>query len=187
MSIKSYNIDPTTLFSLVPNGNVKILLWKDNWCGDMPLQDKFPHLYNLESVKRCSLMDRLCNIGFSWKWRMKTMNTEALIELHEFYKLVGSINFDSPSKFGLCFKPSMDGMYVVSTLRRSVDSYLNQISGPMISWSKVIPLKFKCFVWRAAMDKIPISEALIHRGIDVNFLRWFTTGYFDGARFNKCN
>lgn len=62
-SLKLHNIDPHDLFSLVPGENVKILFWKDTWWGDVPLEEKFPSLYNLEMVKRCTLLDILCSSG----------------------------------------------------------------------------------------------------------------------------
>nr|KAJ0219716.1 hypothetical protein LSAT_V11C200085580 [Lactuca sativa] len=68
-STKLHNIDPYGLFGLVPGQNIDILFWKDIWCGDVTLQNRFPLLYNLESVKKCYLMDRLCNNGFSWNWK----------------------------------------------------------------------------------------------------------------------
>lgn len=77
------------------------------------------------------------------------------------------MNLGISSNVGFRFNLSTDRTYVVSSLRLMTDSKSNQYSGPLICWSKVIPLKVKCFVWRATLDRIPVTEALILRGIIV--------------------
>ena len=50
---------------MVPGSNVEILFWLDQWCGDDTLKSKFLLLYELESVKRCFVIERVSNLRFT--------------------------------------------------------------------------------------------------------------------------
>ena len=41
------------------------LFWKDLWLGDPPLQVRFPVLYALETVKNCTVSDRISEFEIS--------------------------------------------------------------------------------------------------------------------------
>lgn len=47
-SIKNLDIDGNDIFSFSPGLGVKIMFGKDTWCGNIPFQTKFPHLYMIE-------------------------------------------------------------------------------------------------------------------------------------------
>ena len=91
----------------------------------------------------------------------------SLLELHEFHTLFNTLDFNHVTKFGFRFMFQSDGVYRVNILRRMLDAKINQSVGPQICWSKLIPLKVKCFIWRAVLDRIPVVETLIYRGINV--------------------
>lgn len=167
-----FNIDFNNLFSLVPGSNIKILFWKSVWCRNTPLELPFPNLYRLESVRKCSLMDQLSRNGFSWWWKNNSFDVRFYLELHEFYYLLGSQNFDVHSRLGFRFNFHSDGTYLVRIMRRLIDSkqFPLQLNGPLICWTKLIPLKVKCFIWRAVLDRIPVAASLSQRGIIVQHL-----------------
>lgn len=57
---------------------------------------------------------------------------------------------------------------MVNTMIKPVDSKLNPIGcSYRICWSKLIPLKVKCFIWRVRLERIPVSETLLHMCIMV--------------------
>lgn len=68
--------------------------------------------------------------------------------------------------FGFSFTLSPNEEYIVNFLRRLIDSKLIHYSGLVICWEKVIPLKVKCFVWRASMGRIHVADTLAIRGIN---------------------
>lgn len=113
-------------------------------------------------------MDRLCSIGFAWNWNDNLAIENHKLELNEFYSLFGSINFILSSKFGFWFNLHSDGLYQANILRRMIDSKHIQSIGPVINWSKLIPQKVKCFIWRAVLERILMGDTLTHRGIIVS-------------------
>lgn len=68
-------------------------------------------------------------------------------------------------------KLSGDGIFSVSSLRQVIDKLHVSIPGTSeIVWSRVVPIKVLCFIWRAAQDRIPSAAALEKRGSLVNSL-----------------
>lgn len=63
-----------------------------------------------------------------------------------------------------------DGSYTVEVLRKIVDQTPSLDSPSVVKWCKEIPIKVICFVWRAAIGRIPSAEALSSRGIPVSTL-----------------
>lgn len=61
-----------------------------------------------------------------------------------------------------------DRIYSVSLLRCKLDNMHSMLhTGSNIVWSRVVPIKVTCFIWRAVMDGLPTLEALSHRGINI--------------------
>lgn len=51
-------------------------------------------------------------------------------------------------------------------MMRLLESKLILFQGKCICWSKTIPLKVWCFIWRASLDRIHVADALAIRGVD---------------------
>lgn len=45
------------MFSLIPGSHTNIMFWLDCWCGTVRFKNKFPLLYELESVKSVMLLN----------------------------------------------------------------------------------------------------------------------------------
>ncbi|XP_052622513.1 uncharacterized protein LOC128127842 [Lactuca sativa] len=165
-ALESLHIDYHDYFNLIPNGNVKILFWKDSWCGKSPFQVKYPHLYKLEKVKCCLLSNRLTEAGFTWDWRHEPSSGVELHELLGLYRDIGDMVVTNTSRsYGFSFSLTSDGEYKVGDMRRMIDSKLTSYKGSVICWSKLIPLKVRCFVWRATFGCIPVADSLNKRGV----------------------
>ncbi|KAL7604491.1 hypothetical protein Lser_V15G17384 [Lactuca serriola] len=163
--LTSFNIDQHQLFSLIPGFDVKILFWKDVWCGNTPFHLRFPHLYLLETVKCCNLVDRMSSSRFSWRWKQEPSKPNELHELLQMYKDIEELGSFENSSFGFQFEMNESGEYKVNLMRKMIDSKLISYKGHKICWSKLIPLKVRCFVWRASMGRILVAESLAIRGI----------------------
>lgn len=163
--LQTINIDHTTLFRLIPGSNVKILFWKDIWCGNIPFQLKFPTLYNLEKIKCCTLLDRFSVNGFTWNWKHPLSNLNELDEILSLYRDIESLDGLVPSNYGFRFLPSSSGDYLVSSMRKIIDSKFILYKGPVIRWTNLAPLKARCFVWRAMLGRIPVQSLLHERGV----------------------
>lgn len=52
----------------------KTFFWKDKWCGDVPLKDVCPNLYEVENRKNCFLIDKaVFDNGMVTHWRWEWM------------------------------------------------------------------------------------------------------------------
>ena len=72
-----------------------------------------------------------------------------------------------PNDIWTC-KISSNGKYSVAAMRSVIDFDPSITDEAWISWSKQVPMKVLCFIWRAARDRIPTAEALSHRGVSVH-------------------
>ena len=138
--------------------------------GSENLKTKYPTLFELETKKRCKVSERIVDSNHVWSWKSRPGDlgldsavsalTRDIIDIHL------GIGLDHWS----C-KLSGDGSYSVSCLRKIVD--VSQVYIPetsVILWSKVVPIKVTCFIWRAVQARIPTTVALDKRGIAVNSL-----------------
>ncbi|KAL4567888.1 hypothetical protein LXL04_023484 [Taraxacum kok-saghyz] len=74
--------------------------------------------------------------------------------------------FLTPGHDNIACLLSNDGRYTVSALRTLIDSRQNVTVTPnQVNWLRSVPSKILCFVWRAAMGRIPTAVALRKRGM----------------------
>ncbi|KAL7614622.1 hypothetical protein Lser_V15G08580 [Lactuca serriola] len=163
----SLHIDWTDIFTLIPGFDVKIMFWKDHWCSKTPFYTKFPNLYALESVKCCSVSDRLSKNGFSLMWRFEPSGPIELNELLQLYTDIGNLNVVEKLNFGFSFLLNPNGEFTVNRMRKFLESKLIAYKGKTIGWTKIVPLKVRCFVWRATLNGIPVAENLASRSIPI--------------------
>nr|KAJ0186695.1 hypothetical protein LSAT_V11C900467460 [Lactuca sativa] len=81
------------------------------------------------------------------------------------YELEGMNTQPVLNKFRFNLIP--DGNYTVNILRQRIDSSHTLLVGTVINWSKVVPLKIQCFVWRAVLDRLRVASNLSKRGVSV--------------------
>ncbi|XP_023771129.1 uncharacterized protein LOC111919768 [Lactuca sativa] len=62
----------------------------------------------------------------------------------------------------------IDGQFCITALRERIDRAVHMIPDGVFQWSKWIPFKVSCFIWRARMDRIPTAVALDQRGVQVH-------------------
>ncbi|KAL4578421.1 hypothetical protein LXL04_014544 [Taraxacum kok-saghyz] len=105
-NLNDFDIDWQKLFYLIPRSNVKILFWKDVWCGDTNFQVRFPRLFLFEAVKICKLKCRISTTGFSWRWKQSPSSPTELNELLQLYKAIGALDYNNPTSVGFRYKLS---------------------------------------------------------------------------------
>ncbi|CAH1423694.1 unnamed protein product [Lactuca virosa] len=59
------------------------------------------------------------------------------------------------------------GDYQVNALRKKLDNCI-QVNIGRFEWVKEVPIKVNTFIWRAKQGRIPTTEALATRGVNVN-------------------
>nr|KAJ0215135.1 hypothetical protein LSAT_V11C300151740 [Lactuca sativa] len=126
----------------------------DIWCGNSPLEEQFPTLYNREKVKCCRLDERMSANGFTWNSTQDPKDGTTLHELWQLYSYIGAMDIPPQSSFGFRFTLNPDGRFTVYTMRRCIDAKINPYYGPSIFWDKMVPLKVQCFIWRSSLYKI---------------------------------
>lgn len=169
-TLLEHNLDVHDIFKIKVGAGDKTLFWYDNWLNSGSLKIKYPSLFELEARKRCTVADRIANLNKDWNCKSSpsAMGLES------------DVNALTSEVSGTCLRPGVDhwicklsgdGLFSVSSLRQFIDKL--QVSIPGISeivWSRVVPIKVLCFIWRAAQDRIPSAAALEKRGSLVNSL-----------------
>ncbi|XP_023737564.1 uncharacterized protein LOC111885546 [Lactuca sativa] len=156
-----------TNYKVIKSGD-NTQFWHDFWIGTCKLKTAFPSLYALESKKRFKVSIRILADEIKWDWSSCPINVGLTTELENLTKAITTIQLQPGLDETKC-KLSHDGNYMVHMLRQRIDQTLpvnNQQA--MIKWSKLVPIKVTCFVWRAIQGRIPSVVALSHRGINLD-------------------
>nr|GFA00796.1 RNA-directed DNA polymerase, eukaryota, reverse transcriptase zinc-binding domain protein [Tanacetum cinerariifolium] len=85
----SYGI-PASLFSTC--GGSGISFWNDQWIGDRPLRDLFPHLYALEDNKNAMVNVKLSDGRLESSFRCEPRSGAEQAQLNELSILVSDVN-----------------------------------------------------------------------------------------------
>lgn len=158
-----------TFFKLIPGTHVKILFWKDVWCGSVPFQAKFPNLYQIESSKCFFLEDRLSRDKFSWSWIHVPANPLELNELLNLYIDIRNQCNITNSDFGFIFTLSYSGEYFVNMMRRLIETKIIQYSGPSICWEKTDSAKCEVFRLEGIIETNPCARYFVYQGLHHSF------------------
>ncbi|KAK1441033.1 hypothetical protein QVD17_06869 [Tagetes erecta] len=62
---------------------------------------------------------------------------------------------------------SNDGQFSVNSLRNMLELNRAPIDLNPMLWSSWVPLKIRCFMWKARLNKIPSKNALMIRGVSI--------------------
>ncbi|KAJ0837013.1 putative reverse transcriptase zinc-binding domain-containing protein [Helianthus annuus] len=152
------------LFKGIVGNGERILFWLDPWLKDSPLREVYPNLFALEMVKTCCVSDRIHGI---WMWKHDPDCPAEVIELNALLSDLSSITLNSgPDSWK--WLADRSGLFSVCSVRRFIDSRAVDSNNIFIlDWCKWIPFKCDVFVWRAEMGRIPTTDALRKRGINV--------------------
>lgn len=101
------------------------------------ISDQFKMLSVVKGIGSCKwITKRISNSRFTWKWKTPLRGNAVLCEFMELCSLINNIRL----------QPVIFDVYSVNTLRRQLDSTTSSYRGLIIEWSKIIPLKVRCFV-----------------------------------------
>ncbi|KAJ0938893.1 putative RNA-directed DNA polymerase [Helianthus annuus] len=145
--------------------------WSQPWIGLVPLQRLFPNLYEIESVKRCSIGQRLsiscgCITGFHCNWKSAREAAALSHEVFEIENLLVTYSFGDGSDKWLWSKdPS--GEFTTSSCRKWLEGHTVRDPEVIVSWFPWSPLKVRCFIWRLSQYRIPVAMKLATRGVQL--------------------
>ncbi|KAM0019452.1 putative RNA-directed DNA polymerase [Helianthus debilis subsp. tardiflorus] len=147
--------------------------WLDPWIANVPLKEKFPHLFKLESVKGCRVKDRIPSLSegqrYLWAWK-KPPSTD--LELNDLVALCSAlfiINLNQSCDVWSWIGAD-DKDFSVSAVKRLLNKQRSQTDHYVIEDCNWVPLKCNAFVWRAEMGRIATLTSLKKRNIGTDNL-----------------
>ncbi|MFS8026364.1 putative RNA-directed DNA polymerase [Helianthus anomalus] len=149
------------LFKGVVGRGDQLYFWLDNWVTDIPLKDLFTRLFSLEVVKTCRVQER---IPGNWLWKHDPSLDDELVEMAELLNVVNLVSLNNNSDKWV-WKGDSSGVFSVASVKKALEGDFTNVNGFILDWCKWVPIKCSVFVWRAAMGRIPTSDALRRRGI----------------------
>lgn len=136
----------------------------DNWTEGGALDSRCPYLAALDSKKSCTMAERISTDSFTWKWKRRPMLPDEQQELQHLIAIISNFPL-SDTEDPWRSKLDANGHFYVCKLRYLINPKLTiSASNPTI-WS--VPLKVTSFIWRACMDRIPFSLAVIPHGVNI--------------------
>jgi len=141
---------------MLGNGS-RIRFWDDVWCGEVPLKEAFPVLYDIARDKDALVEDHLVVVSGSYQWDVSFFRAAHDWEvdvLASFFSLLYSsrANYDGEDK--LWWSPSHKGKFDVRSFYKAL-ACKEAIHFPWKSiWRTKVPLKVGFFAWTAAHGKI---------------------------------
>ncbi|KAK1416072.1 hypothetical protein QVD17_31860 [Tagetes erecta] len=145
-----------------------ISFWLDKWIGTVSLKELFPDLFKLEKEKRCTVVERLGALGDQrlWNWAHQPSNGMYTAQLHH---LMDILDGHSANMSGHVWRWVMDesGIFSVKSFRSIIESNRAPIDLSPFSWHYWVPLKVRCFGWRASLERIASKQSLIRRGVKI--------------------
>ncbi|PWA80164.1 RNA-directed DNA polymerase, eukaryota [Artemisia annua] len=147
-----------------------VAFWIDPWLLNVPLKGICPRLFNLDSCKRCKVVERLnrSELGTTkvWSWKRSSMTDEEKSEMEVLDRLLEGVEL-SDTKDGWIWVGAGDGVFSVGAVRRLINNDRDYSNVQVFEWCKWVPIKCNVFGWRAVLGRIPTAMALRHRNIPI--------------------
>lgn len=170
--IERCNIDLTSFAKSKVEDGRTIHFWTDWWVGSDKLCNTFPTLFALESSPDCLLFQQLPGASegsLVWNWRRSprlVREFQDIINIES--ELLGCRVSSRRDRWSWNLKGS--GCFSVKSLRRLLDSNLLCQQGRSTPWNKYVPSKVNILRWKAVKGRLPTSENLNKRGVDLHSL-----------------
>lgn len=152
--LKKNELELDDIFKLHIKSSENPQFWFDKWTGPQILSVKYPHLYDLEDRKRCSVSDRFLNGEFVGHWKTQVVDhviNQSIANLQAEMSTVVLLPGEDQWK---CVLDNSD-TYSVCAMCRRIEQQRNSYSTlPTFKWNKTSPIKVNCFIWRAMQMRI---------------------------------
>ena len=153
----------------------RVKLWKDRWCGDLPLNLAFPVLYNFAANREASVQSSLICQGAEdrriWDVRFnRGPNDWEANMVDEFLRLLAS-NLPSRTEGDrLKWKLTKNGDFTIRSFYHKLHGSSSVVFPWKDIWKVKAPQLVSFFAWTAAWDRILTGDNLRLRGFD--FVDW---------------
>uniref|UniRef100_A0A2N9IAI6 Reverse transcriptase domain-containing protein n=1 Tax=Fagus sylvatica TaxID=28930 RepID=A0A2N9IAI6_FAGSY len=149
----------------------RIRFWYDTWCGDSPLRNQFPILYNLARDPESRVSDICLFQGSTTSWDIeftRSVQDWELEMVESFMSLLYSQTIRPGVVDSLCWTPSCRGLFEVRSFYNTlISSHLPGIFPWKSVWKAKVPSRVAFFVWTAALGKILTTENLRKRRVTI--------------------
>ncbi|WMV27348.1 hypothetical protein MTR67_020733 [Solanum verrucosum] len=138
----------------------QVAFWMDKWCGQVPLSQRFPDLYDLCQMQQATVAKLWNDQGWNLNdWEMCRM-TEFLVTLAQFSNL-------SEEEDSLVWNVGSKGCFTVNSAYEDLHTVgFEEVEWPWkMIWKTKIPYKVNCFTWLLAKETVLTHENLNKRGV----------------------
>ncbi|XP_022007784.1 uncharacterized protein LOC110907059 [Helianthus annuus] len=144
--------------------------WIDDWVPNGVLKDRFPALFKLETVKRCTVGDRMKKgdqvIVASWSWKKPFSTAEEMVQFQALMSVVQQTHIKMGADVWR-WDDDPGGSFSAAAVRKWLAASRPGVSNPKLDWCKWVPIKCNIFMWRLMLKRIPTKLALLRRNINV--------------------
>jgi len=154
---------------ILGNGS-RIRFWDDVWCGEMPLKEAFPGLFDIVCDKNSFVAAHLIMERGSFQWDVRFIRAAHDWEvdvLTSFFTLLYSTSLDRDGEDKLWWSPSRKGKFDVRSFYEALAFKETSFFPWKSIWRTKVPLKVAFFAWVVALGKILTLDNLRKRRVIV--------------------
>ncbi|RVW65596.1 putative ribonuclease H protein [Vitis vinifera] len=145
----------------------RVRFWKDKWCGNTPLCEAYPSLFDLAVSKDAKVADCWDSMGEVGGWNsrfLRPFNDWEVEEVESFLLIIQGKRLNADLEDRMVWKETKDGNFSVKSCFNSLD-HSSAVPFPWrIIWSSFVPSKVGFFTWEAAWGKVLTQDQLKRRG-----------------------
>nr|CAN72177.1 hypothetical protein VITISV_012537 [Vitis vinifera] len=145
----------------------RVRFWKDNWCGNTPLCEAYPSLFDLAVSKDAKVADCWDSMGEVGGWNprfLRPFNDWEVEEVESFLLIIQGKRLNADLEDRMVWKETKDGIFSVKSCFNSLD-HSSAVPFPWrIIWSSFVPSKVGFFAWEASWGKVLTQDQLKRRG-----------------------
>ncbi|RVW94296.1 putative ribonuclease H protein [Vitis vinifera] len=145
----------------------RVRFWKDKWCGNTPLCEAYPSLFDLAVSKDAKVADCWDSMGEVGGWNphfLRPFNDWEVEEVESFLLIIQGKRLNADLEDRMVWKETKDGNFSVKSCFNSLD-HSSAVPFPWrIIWSSFVPSKVGFFAWEAAWGKVLTQDQLKRRG-----------------------
>ena len=143
-----------------------IKFWQHQWCGETPLQRRFPELYKLASNREASVKDLVLYDGTNFHWNVSFTCLVQDWELESVTEFLDVIYTVAPTQGVLdtiCWKHVVHKEFSVNSFYQCLLSPTHRAYPWKSVWKPRVPPKVNFFIWTASLGKVLTIDNLRKR------------------------
>ncbi|KAJ9680532.1 hypothetical protein PVL29_019761 [Vitis rotundifolia] len=145
----------------------RVRFWKDTWCGNTPLCEAFPSLFDFAVSKDARVADCWDAMGEVGGWNprfLRPFNDWEVDEVESLLRIIQGKRLNAELEDRMVWNVTKNGIFSVKSCFNSLD---NSSAVPFpwrIIWSPFVPTKVGFFAWEASWGKVLTQDQLKRRG-----------------------